>query len=333
MKNNNYKSKVTPILLDIANRNGYRYILSESDPDAGYLLIGNRRFYFTYGTLDLNTDAATGFARNKLLSSGVAKEVGVRLPIENHVNYVQGIPQDEYISLVKQFIDKVGLPLIIKPLQGTQGKNIFKIESIDEIDFAVKSIISDKEDFLIQEYIDVSTEIRVVLLDGDVIQCYTRDYVHIIGDGSTKIRKLIENKNEYFASRQRNTKINIQDSQIQSILGKKKYNLDTVLPHGERLDLSYGRNLSKGGECSFVENHMSGELVNFSREIARVTGLRLVGLDLFLSVDVSLVKEKKQVTFIEYNASPDMENNFYYDDGYTETLHKIYEKIFNSIAG
>ena len=72
---------------------------------------------------------------------------------------------------------------------------------------------------------------------------------------------------------------------------------------------------------------------DISKQIAKSTGLRLVGLDLFLSDKVECIKNKNQVTFIEYNASPDMENNFYYDDDYGEVLSKIYEKVFLAVVG
>lgn len=332
MQNKNYRSKITPILLDIAKRRGYSYVLSEDDPDAGYISVDNRKFYFTYGTLDLNTEAATEFARNKFLSTSIVRETGVRLPLEKHIIFSLEIALETYISDVKRFVDQVGLPFIVKPLQGARGKNVFKIESIDEIDFAIRCIASDEDDFLVQEYIDAVTEVRVVLLDGSIIQCYSRDYVHVIGDGSSTVQKLIEKKNAYFINRQRNTNINIQDSQIQSILKAKKYAPDSVLTSSERLNLSHGRNLSKGGEYEFVENLMSRPLVDLSKEIAKVAGLRLVGLDLLLSTDVSHVKEKGQITFIEYNASPDMENNFYYDGDYSEILYKMYESIFDAIV-
>lgn len=107
--------------------------------------------------------------------------------------------------------------------------------------------------------------------------------------------------------------------------------MSSVLQNNQRLNLSYGRNLSRGGGYEFIENRLSQGLTKISKKIADATGLRLVGLDLFLSDEVELIKTENQVTFIEYNASPDMENNFYYNDDYLEKLHKIYDVIFSSM--
>jgi glutathione synthase/RimK-type ligase-like ATP-grasp enzyme len=331
MKNKTYRSKITPIFIDIANQNGYKYVISETDNDAGYIIYRNSRLYFTYGTLDLNTDAAVGFAKSKPLSSEVVKNIGIRLPNEETVKYSSKTPSHEYLSEAKKVISLIGLPCFLKPAHGTQGRNIFKVESFEDLEFAIKNIIADKDDLLIQEYINAD-EVRIVLLDGEILQAYTRDYVSITGDGVKTIQELIKNKNDYFASRNRNTIINVNDSQILNILKNKKYNFNHVLSQGEQLNLSYGRNLSRGGNYEFVDKKLSTELVNMSKQIAKSTGLRLVGLDLFLSDKVECIKSMDQITFIEYNASPDMENNFYYDGEYTQTLYGIYEKIFKSMV-
>ena len=61
------------------------------------------------------------------------------------------------------------------------------------------------------------------------------------------------------------------------------------------------------------------------------TNLRLVGFDLFIRKEISLIKDKADIVFIEYNGSPDMENNFYYHDDYHEKLLACYKKIFRAV--
>lgn len=331
MMNKIYKSKVTPILLNLATSNGCDIVISEYDNDSGYITSKKGRSYFTYGTIDLNTDAATEFAKNKRLSSEVVSSIGIKSPAQEIVYYSPKTNFKSYFSEIKKTADSLGFPCIIKPVNGTQGKNVFKVSSSKEMGYVIKSIITTKSDLLIQEYVN-GYEIRIVCLDNQIIQAYTRDYAHIMGDGLKSIRELIEDKNAYFQSRDRNTRINIQDEQIGHILKNKKYTFEDIVPVGVRLDLSYGRNLSKGGDYEFTDKKLSTQLVNIATEISRSTGLRLVGLDLFLSDEPGRIQNKDQVTFIEYNASPDMENNFYYDDGYQEVLTLIYEKIFSAIV-
>jgi len=325
--NKSHKSKVTLIFKELSEKYGYEFHLMAHEPDAGYILTNDVRHYFSYGTVDLNNSSAVEFAQNKVLSSKIVEKVGICLPHESFVRFSKDLVAD-----IKCAVESVGLPAIIKPVHGAQGKNIFKIESKDEIYSICNKNTFDEDDLIVQEYIDVLDEIRIVLLDSEIIQAYKRDYAHLVGDGIKTIQELIKDKNNYFKNRNRNTRISINDSQIQNILKNKVFDLTSILPFGNRLNLSYGRNLSKGGDYEFVENRLSPNLIDISKQIAKSTGLKLVGLDLFLSDKIECIKNKKQVTFIEYNASPDMENNFYYDDNYGEILKKIYEKVFLAIV-
>lgn len=329
--NKNNKSKVTDILKDLAGEQGFKFLVTESDSDAGYIEDKKgKRYFFTYGTIDINKDAAVEVANSKPLSSEVMREVGLRVPKEKKVGFNQSEKMDHYISEAKEFTETVGFPVILKPVHGRQGKNIFKVDSIEDLESAINSIIKSEDDILIQEYIKAG-EVRVVLLDGEVIQAYERDYFNIVGDGKQAISELIDSKNKYFLSRERNTVIDKNDSQILNILDKKGYKDNKVLTEGERLDLCYGRNLSRGGECNFVETQLSQEFKDILKQISIATGLRLVGFDLFLFSKPELIKDKSEIAFIEYNASPDMENNFYYDGEYLNVLQTIYKKIFTAM--
>lgn len=325
--NNINKSKITPILRELSLKYGCMFNLTDTNPDAGHILDKkNTRHFFSYGTIDLNKSAPTEFAQNKALSSEVIKRTGINIPREQVIKNSTDLIRD-----IKDAINYIQLPAIIKPVHGAQGKNIYKITQIDEIDEICNQNTFDGDDLIIQQYIDVPHEVRIVLLDGEVIQAYKRDYVHIIGDSVKTIEKLIEEKNSKFKEGRRNTIIDKNDLQIQNILLNLKLSIFSILPNNYRVNLSYGRNLSRGGEYEFIENRLSQDLIRISKKISDATGLRLVGLDLFLADEAELIKTENQVTFIEYNASPDMENNFYYNDSYLEKLHSIYEKIFLSM--
>ena len=324
---NKHKSKITPILEQLAHAHGCEFYAMSAKPDTGYIIdTTGAKHYFSYGTLDLNNIAATEIAGSKILSSEIVSSVGIRVPREIVVSHSTKLKTDIRITL-----KKIDMPAIIKPVHGAQGKNIFKIDSIDGLELIIDDNDFDTDDLIVQEYIDSPIEIRVVLLDGEIIQSYKRDYSHIIGDGISTIKGLIEKRNAYFQDRKRNTRIDFNDSQLTAILKRHKYNLDFALPRGERLNISYGRNLSRGGEYEFVSDRLSPLIIDISKKIAAISTLRLIGIDLFVLGELETVKDENQVVFIEYNASPDMENNFYYDVGYDQELSLIYEKIFSKM--
>jgi glutathione synthase/RimK-type ligase-like ATP-grasp enzyme len=217
---------------------------------------------------------------------------------------------------------------MLKPLHGCQGNFIFKANNINEFEIALTTIFSQKDDVVVQEYVDAD-EFRIVLLDGEIVQAYQRFHSCIKGDGINNVYQLINFKNLYFSKRGRNTVIDTNDKQIDSILKGKGYTLESVLSTDEVLNLSYGRNLSKGGEYRFLYGHEIEVFRDVLQAMALQTGLRLVGFDIFVKTTKSF--SKNDVVFIEYNASPDMENNFYYDGNYSEVLEEIYKKIFEAM--
>lgn len=326
-------TKITSILERLAIENGCKFVIAENNQNSGYIeTVMNNRYFFTYGTLDINTNAATEFANSKSLASSVMKEVGLSVPSEREVKYGSEKVHADYLREVCEYIEELELPIILKPVHGRQGRNIFKIEYMEELGSAIKIIIEDEDDFIVQEFIDAG-EVRVVLLDGEIIQAYKRDFVNIVGDGFKTIKQLIDAKNDKFLERERNTVIDISDTQIQNIFIKNGYTSEIVLPNEYRLNLSYGRNLSKGGEYEFIEYKFNDVFRDVLKRVSKATGLRLVGFDLFIFKDVEFLKEIEDISFIEYNASPDMENNFYYDSDYQGLLHEIYKRIFDAMIG
>lgn len=326
-----YKSRVTAIFERMSTECGYVCSLNQVHSDAGYIqLFNGRRLFFTYGTLDINTYAATEFANDKSLSFSVLKELGIKLPREQRILYSHEKAADEYLSELTSSVNFLGLPVILKPARGRQGRNIFRIDSVHDLNLVVPILQANEDDILVQEYIEAD-EMRVVVLDGEVIQAYTRDFSHIVGDGIASIQRLIEDKNELFLKRARNTKIDTNDEQIGNLLLRKKYTLSTILAVGERFNLSYGKNLSKGGEYEFIEDKLGKEFKVILGEMAHKTGLRLVGFDLFVFKKPELITNELEIACIEYNASPDMENNFYYDGDYSDRFEKIYQKILKAM--
>ena len=128
--NKSYKSKITLIFRELSEKYGYEFHLMAHDIDAGYILANGVIHYFSYGTVDLNNSSAIEFAQNKVLSSKIVEKVGICLPHESVIKFSKDLAVD-----IKCAVEFVGLPAIIKPVHGAQGKNIFKIESIEEIYF------------------------------------------------------------------------------------------------------------------------------------------------------------------------------------------------------
>lgn len=323
-----YKSKITPILEQLAHEHGCEFHTMHEDLDAGYIVdLAGTRHYFSYGTLDLNNNAATEIAGNKVFSSEIVSTMGIRVPKEKIINHSKNHKGD-----ILTVLQSIGMPAVIKPVHGAQGKEVFRIDSAGDLNLIFNRNNFNEDDLIVQEYVDSPNEIRVVILDDEIVQAYKREYSHIIGDGIETIGRMVEKRNKYFRDRKRNTYIDLKDDQLIDILRRNKYDLNFVLSKNERLNISYGRNLSRGGEYEFISDRLSPTVREACKKIASISALRLIGIDLFILGNPESIQREDSIVFIEYNASPDMENNFYYDADYDQQLFDIYKKIFKKMC-
>jgi len=70
-------------------------------------------------------------------------------------------------------------PVILKMNAGSQGKHVYKCDSLRKVARSIKSVFNKKQrnyDFsvLAQAYIDVAHEYRVLLLDGEIVLLYEK---------------------------------------------------------------------------------------------------------------------------------------------------------------
>ena len=323
----NNKSKVTDIFKDLCKKHGMFFVVSEQDK--GYFIDHNNiKHHFDYGTIDLNEYKYIQLANDKNKSALLMNDIGIQTPkeiiIRNSKRYTNN-------DLYKKIIDFLNLKssVIIKPLNGKQGDGLLKLDSEKDLINFISGVKTD-DDLLVQEYLNYP-EIRIVMLDGEVIQSYRRLRPYIIGDGMTSICNLIKNKNIYFKRNIRNTVIDPHDNQINIILSRLGYTLNSILEKNKQIPLSFGRNLSKGGEYEFIDDKINNKFNKILKEMFTATNLRLVGFDLFIKTEIEKINIKEDIVFIEYNGSPDMENNFYYNNDYGRKFSEIYSKIFDAI--
>lgn len=325
-----HKSKVTTIFEVLCKEYNFDFVII--GPDQGYFIDHNNvKHEFDYGTIDINESKYIQIADDKEQSSLLMKDIGIPIPEEILLKDVRKYTDQDLLKEIVRFSKQVGFPLISKPLNGRQGNNLIKIESKDEIVNASKMIMDLKDDVIIQEYLK-HNEVRIVVLDGEIIQAYKRFGPSIVGDDKKSIFNLIEDKNAYFKNNGRNTIVSVDDPQVQMIIADLGYSNRSIPEKGKGIPLSFGRNLSKGGEYEFIENKIRPKFHKILREMSLATNLRLVGFDLFIIKEIGLIKDKTDIVFIEYNGSPDMENNFYYCGDYYEKLMTYYRKIFHAMT-
>ena len=127
------------------------------------------RQFASMGVYCLNTAAAITQSRDKLHSLQLLFENNIDIPITGFAN--SPLETDDLISMVG------GAPLIVKLLEGTQGKGVVLAETNKAADSVINAFKSLNADILVQEFIKEAQgkDIRCFVVDGKVVSAIQRE--------------------------------------------------------------------------------------------------------------------------------------------------------------
>lgn len=215
-----------------------------------------------------------------------------------------GICIDE--ATLKEIIDRIGFPIVTKPLDGNHGKgasiNLKNMqEAIDGLAFAQKY----GPRVIVEKFIS-GFDFRVLVIDNKVVAAAQRVPAHVKGNGTDSVQTLIDTENSNpdrgYGHEKVLTEIAI-DRDTTDLLGKMDYTLETIPKKGEIVYLKSTANLSTGGTSIDVTDLMHPENIFLSERISRVIGLDICGIDIMAQNLTQPLKENGGV-IIEVNAAP-----------------------------
>ena len=207
---------------------------------------------------------------------------------------------------LKDTIDDIGYPIVIKPLDGNHGKGASI--NVNNWEDAVKGLKHAKEysrRVIVEKFV-TGFDFRVLVINNEVIAAAQRVPAHVIGNGKNTIQELIDITNEDprrgYGHENVLTEITI-DRTTERLIDNAGYKLDSVLPEDETLYLKSTANLSTGGTSVDVTDLMHPENVFIAERISRVIGLDICGIDIMAPNLTQSLKENGGV-ILEVNAAP-----------------------------
>ncbi|MGV3460622.1 MAG: cyanophycin synthetase [Flavobacterium sp.] len=207
---------------------------------------------------------------------------------------------------LKTIIDKIGFPIVIKPLDGNHGKGASI--NLTTMEQAVEGLAHAKNysrRVIVEKFI-TGYDFRVLVINNKVVAAAKRVPAHVKGNGRDTIQQLIDTENldprRGYGHEKVLTEINI-DRDTTDLLEKKGYTLETVPADDEMVFLKSTANLSTGGTSVDVTDMMHPENIFLSERISRVIGLDICGIDIMAENLTQPLKENGGV-IIEVNAAP-----------------------------
>ena len=207
---------------------------------------------------------------------------------------------------LQKVINKIGYPIVIKPLDGNHGKgasiNVKDFETAKEgLAYAKKY----SRRVIVEKFI-TGYDFRVLIIDNKLVAAAKREPAHVKGDGKQTIQQLIDITNldprRGYGHENVLTQIDV-DRDTTDLLNNYGYTLDTIPKIDEVVYLKSTANLSTGGTSLDVTDMIHPENIFLCERIARVIGLDVCGVDIMAENLTQPLKENGGCV-LEVNAAP-----------------------------
>ncbi|OPJ63397.1 cyanophycin synthetase [Clostridium oryzae] len=282
--------------------------------DTGFIQLGTGK----YGKLIENTICES--------TSAVAVDISCDKLATKYMLSRQNIPVAEgyKVNNTMELMDyayTIGYPVVIKPQFGSKGKGIIiNIKNDKELLEAYNKIIKEYKNILIEKYVE-GNDYRLCVIDGEVKAAALRIPPFIVGDGNRTIKELIDVLNSDDRRGEDHerplTKVTIDIGLLEK-LKRSNYDLDTVIPRGEKIYLRDNANLSTGAIAKDCTNEVCEENRELCRRIYKIIGLNICGIDICCR-DISKPLQGQGV-ILEVNAAPGIRMHHYPYEGEAQNV-------------
>ncbi|MGZ8293441.1 MAG: cyanophycin synthetase [Telluria sp.] len=258
---------------------------------------GSRQRRIQAAEIDTTGAIAETIAQDKELTKKLLHAAGVPVPLGRVVSG----PDDAWAAAME-----IGLPVVIKPKDGNQGKGVtVNVTTREQLDGGYAAAAEFRDDVMVERYLP-GNDFRLLVIGNKLIAAARRDPPQVVGDGVHSVRQLVDQVNldprRGHGHSTSLTKIRFDDIALAS-LAKQGYQADSVPPAGQRVILRNNANLSTGGSATDVTDDVHPEVAQRAIAAAHMVGLDICGVDLVCDGVLKPIEEQNG-GIVEVNAAP-----------------------------
>jgi cyanophycin synthetase len=257
---------------------------------------GSRQRRIQAAEMDTTSAVAESIAQDKDLTKKLLHAAGVPVP--------HGRPVED-IDDAWQVAQQIGLPVVLKPQDGNQGKGVtVNVATRAHLEVAYRAA-EEIGPVMVEKYLPGS-DYRLLVVGDRLVAAARRDPPQVIGDGVHTVRELVDIVN---SDPKRGTghatsltKIRFDDIAI-ARLEVQELVPESVPEKGRRVILRNNANLSTGGTATDVTDDVHPEVAASAVAAARMVGLHICGVDVVCE-SVLMPLEEQSGGIVEVNAAP-----------------------------
>jgi cyanophycin synthetase len=257
---------------------------------------GSRQRRIQAAEIDSTSAVAESIGQDKDLTKRLLHAAGVPVPLGQPVDTIEEAWE---VAL------KVGLPVVVKPQDGNQGKGVtVNITDRAQLEEAYRNA-ADYGTVMVERFLP-GHDFRLLVVGDQLVAAARREPPQVLGDGQHTVRELVDQVNldprrgEGHATSL--TKICLDDIAV-ARLAAQNLTPESVPPKGQRVILRNNANLSTGGTATDVTDDVHPEVAARAVAAAQMVGLHICGVDM-VAETVLRPLEEQGGGFVEVNAAP-----------------------------
>jgi cyanophycin synthetase len=258
---------------------------------------GSKQRRIQAAEMDITSAIAEAIAQDKELTKKLLAAAGVPVPLGRAVSSAE----DAWAAALE-----IGLPVVVKPLDGNQGKGVtVNITDKEQLLKAYAVACEFRDDILVEKYMP-GNDFRLLVVGDKLVAAARRDPPKVLGDGVNTIKQLVDlvNLDPRRGSGHSTslTKIRFDDI-AHACLAGQGFTADSVPAVGQRVNLRNNANLSTGGSATDVTDDVHPEVAARAVAAAHMVGLDICGVDLVCDSILRPIEELGG-GIVEVNAAP-----------------------------
>jgi cyanophycin synthetase len=258
---------------------------------------GSKQRRIQAAEMDLTSAISEAIAQDKQLTKRLLAAAGVPVP--------GGRPVSDAEDAWKAACD-IGLPVVVKPNDGNQGKGItVNIANKEDLLKAYAAAREFRDDILVERYLP-GNDFRLLVVGDKLVAAARRDPPKVLGDGVHTITELVDlvNLDPRRGSGHSTslTKIRFDDI-ARACLASQGFDANSVPLKGQRVNLRNNANLSTGGSATDVTDDVHPDVAARAVAAAHMVGLDICGVDVVCD-SILRPLEEQGGGMVEVNAAP-----------------------------
>lgn len=282
------------IIVDEARRRGIAVKIEDAKAGLFSLSLGGRVLSCRESLSDLTSAVALSRCDDKRLTHRLLNRAGLRVP-----DQIAVAGDTQSLSFLERH-ERV----VVKPARGEMGRGVTAdLRTWADISQAVSRARTFCDDVVLEEFIE-GQELRVIVIDGEVVAAALRKPPQIRGDGVHTVIELIDKQSRRRASATDGESQIPLDEETERCVESSGQQLLDVPDEGEKLVVRKTANLHTGGTIHDVTPNLNPVIAKAAVKAAEVLNIPVVGLD-FIIRDPSA----EEYVIIEANERPGLANH------------------------